>query len=174
MVEDILKFTEFIGLIFVAFLLWVFWPTFIGTGWLPTPMEIVRRMLEMACVQAEDTVFDLGSGDGRIVIVAAGEFGARAVGVEVDPLRLLWSRLRIRMSGLEEKASVLWSNFFHLDLRDANVVTIYQNQRTNNNLREKLKRELRPGTRVVSYMFTFDGWEPDEVDEGSKVYLYVI
>ena len=138
------------------------------------PMEIVRRMLEMAGVQPGDTLYDLGSGDGRIIVTAASEFGARAVGVEVDPLLLLWSRLRIKMAGLEEKASILWGNFFHLDLGDATVVTLYQNQRTNNNLREKFKRELKSGTRVASYSFTFDGWEPDEVDDESKVYLYLI
>lgn len=158
----------------MAFILWVTWPTFIGTGWLPTPMEAVRRMLEMADVQQGDAVYDLGSGDGRVIVTAAGEFGARAVGVEADPLRLLWSLLRIRVAGLEEKVSAVWGNLFSMDIGEATVVTVYQNPRTNKRLRGKLESELRPGTRVVSYMFTFEEWEPDEVDKEFKAYLYVI
>jgi len=174
-VEDALRSTaQLLVMALAAFAAWIIWPFLIGTGWLPSPMKMVRRMLEMAEVKPGDTLYDLGAGDGRIVITAAEEFGARAVGVEADPLRLLWSRLRIRMAGLEDRASVLWGNFFHTDLGDATVVTIYQRRGTNNDLREKLERELKPGARVVSYMFSFDGWRPEEVDEDSRVYLYVI
>lgn len=166
--------TWVIVFILAALVAWIFWPFFIGTGWLPSPMRIVRKMLDMADVRPVDIVYDLGCGDGRIIITAAQEFGARAVGVEADPIRTLLSKLRTRVAGLEGKVNILWGNFFHLNLGEATVVTIYQSQGTNNNLREKFKRELKPGTRIVSYMFTFDGWKPEKVDEKSNVYLYVI
>lgn len=165
---------EFALLALFAFIAWIFWPFLIGTGWLPSPMKAVRRMLGMAEVGPGDTLYDLGSGDGRFLIAAARELGARAVGIEADPLRVALSRLRIRAAGLQGMASVRWGNFFRVDLGEASVVTIYQSQGTNNDLRAKLERELRPGARVVSYMFTFDGWEPAEADEDSNVYLYVI
>jgi len=157
-----------------ALVVWIFWPFVIGAGWVPTPTKAVLKMIDMAEVKPSDTVYDLGSGDGRIIIAAAKERGCRAVGIEADPLRLLLTRLRIKAGGLEGRVEVLWGNFFKKDLGGATVVTIYQTQDTNNRLREKLRRELGPGSRVVSYVFTFEDWQPAKVDDRSEVYLYVI
>ena len=154
--------------------MWIVWPLLIGAGWVPTPRRVVRRMLRLAWVGPGDTLFELGSGDGRIMFMAAREFGAEAVGIEADPLRVLLTLAWIRLTGLTGRVSVLWGNFFKKDLGAASVVTVYQSTEINNRLKDKFTRELKPGTRVVSHAFMFDGWEPVKVDEESEVYLYVI
>lgn len=164
-----------IFLVFIGAIgLWIVWPLAIGAGWVPTPRRVVRRMLRLAGVGPGDTLFELGSGDGRIMFMAAREFGAEAVGIEADPLRVLLTLAWIRFTGLTGRVSVLWGNFFKKDLGAASVVTVYQSTEINNRLKDKFTRELKPGTRVVSHAFTFDGWEPVKVDEESEVYLYVI
>jgi hypothetical protein len=164
-----------IFLVFIGAIgLWIVWPLLIGAGWVPTPRRVVRRMLRLAGVGPGDTLFELGSGDGRIMFMAAREFGAEAVGIEADPLRVLLTLAGIRLTGLTGRVSVLWGNFFKKDLGAASVVTVYQSTEINNRLKDKFARELKPGTRVVSHAFTFDGWEPVKVDEESEVYLYVI
>jgi len=163
---------EFFLVFFCAVVVWMLWPLVIGAGWIPTPKKVVRKMLQLASVGADDTLFELGSGDGRIIFMAAIEFGAKAVGIEADPVRVLWTLIWIRLKGLKDQVDVLWGNFFKKDLTAASVVSIYQSTDINNRLKDKLMRELKPGTRVISYSFTFDSWEPIKVDEESKVYLY--
>jgi cyclopropane fatty-acyl-phospholipid synthase-like methyltransferase len=150
------------------------WPVVIGAIFVPTPMDIVEKMLLLADLKKDDTVIDLGSGDGRIIIEAAKKYGVNAIGIEADPLRLLWSRFRVRANGLENKVNIVWGNFFKTDLSKATVVTVYQGQGINNKLVSKFEKELEPGTRVVSYSFTFDGWNPIKKDPDSSVYLYNI
>jgi precorrin-6B methylase 2 len=153
---------------------WILYPIVFGAVWQPTPMDRVRRMLEMAEVGPGDLLYDLGSGDGRIVITAARDFEARAVGIEVDPILVSWSRFRIRAEGLEDRARVVWGNLFKEDLGEATVVTVFLRKGINNALREKLRGELRPGARVVSYLHTFDGWATAKVDEALRIYLYML
>jgi hypothetical protein len=157
-----------------AIVVWVLWPLLIGAGWVPTPRKVVRKMLSLADVGPGDMLYELGSGDGRIIFMAAKEFGAKAVGIEADPLRVLWTLVWIRVKGLRDQVSVLWGNFYKRDLGEASVVTVYQSTDINRKLRDKFKRELGPGTRVVSYAFTIEGWEPAKVDEEDQVYLYVM
>lgn len=159
---------------FAAVIVWLLWPLLIGAAWVPTPRKVARRMLQLAGVGPGDTLFELGSGDGRIIFMAATEFGAMAVGIEADPLRVLWTLAWIRLKGLTGKVSVRWGNFYNTDLGAASVVTVYQSTEVNNRLKDKFVRELKPGTRVVSHAFTFNGWETMKADEESQVYLYVI
>jgi SAM-dependent methyltransferase len=152
----------------------IIWPLLMGAAWSPTSVSVVDKMLEMAKVDSNDVVYDLGSGDGRIVAEAARRYHARAVGVEVDPLRVIWSWIAIRVMGLNNRVKIVWGNIFHQDIGDATVVTLFLWQRTNRMLKKKLLEELKPGTRVVSYIWTFDGWIPIEVDKEDRVYLYII
>jgi len=131
-------------------------------------------MLQLANVTPDDTVLDLGSGDGRIIIIAAEEFGAKAVGIEIDPLRIMWSRWNVQRKRLQEKVQVIRGNFFDLDISDATVVTVFQRIGTNNRLIAKLTSELNPGTRVVSYIHRFHGWSPVEKVEDSSIFLYIV
>lgn len=150
----------------------IMWPEFTGAPWVPTSGKLVKKVLEMAELKKGEVLYDLGSGDGRFVIAAARDFGATAKGIEIDPFRVLWSRLRIFVLHLGRNARILRSNFFNIDLRDADVVIMYLLQETNNKLQSKLESELRPGSRVVSVVWQFAGWELIRRDEKEMIFVY--
>jgi ribosomal protein L11 methylase PrmA len=158
----------------MAFGIFVLWSVAVGAGWEPTSRKKVRRMLEMSGAGPSDVVYDLGSGDGRILVEAAKTYHARAVGVEADPLRVLLSRLAVSVLHLKGQVKIVWGNFFHTDLSEATIVTLFLSQGTNRKLESKLLAELRPGTRVVSHVWTFDGWTPKSRDPDQNLSLYVI
>lgn len=126
-----------------------------------TPPEVACRMLEMAGVGPTDTIYDLGSGEGAIVIVAAREFGATAVGIEIDSSLVAASRRSAREAGVEERVRFVHANFYEVDLRPATVVTTYLLPGTMNELQPHLLRELGAGTRIVSHDFDMDRWPAD-------------
>jgi predicted RNA methylase len=164
-----------IAVVFVAiFLIFQTYTQKYGAPWVPTPYKTIRKMLEMAGVKPGDVVYDLGSGDGRVIIEAARSFGANAVGIEIDPLRFLWTKARIFFLGLSGKVNVLFGNFFKIDIGDATVVTIYLLQETNVKLIDKFIQELDPGTRIVSNTFTLPGLKIINQDEKSKIYVYIV
>jgi SAM-dependent methyltransferase len=148
------------------------WTDFVGAPYVATPRKAARKMLKMAAVDSADVVYDLGSGDGRLLWLAAQEFGARAIGIEIDPFRYAWTRILIQIKGLEKQVEVRRENFFRSDLGDASVVCCYLLRDTNLKLMKKLERELNPGTRVVSRKYIFHGWElmGEDVEEGLYVY----
>lgn len=152
----------------------VLWPWALGAAWTPTPMATVRRMLQLADVGQHDTVFDMGCGDGRIVMTAAREFGARAVGIEIEPLRFLVAWLRARFSRQRQLVTIRWGNIFKRDLTGATVVTLFLTDKANNRLRSRLCSNLRPRSRVVSYIWDFDDWEPCRTDAAHRIYLYEV
>ena len=121
---------------------------------------VIVEMLRMARVQPEDVVFDLGSGDGRVVVAAAHEFGARAVGIEIDPALVTESRARARRYGVADRVTILEGDLFTADLREATVVTLYLSADLNRRLRSKLTSEMPGGARVVSQRFDMGDWEP--------------
>jgi protein-L-isoaspartate O-methyltransferase len=126
-------------------------------------MRVAEKMLELADVNSSDVVYDVGSGDGRIVILAAQKFGARAVGVELDEKLVRESSARIAALGLEKRASIIRADMFATDLRPASVVTIYQLGVVNGRLRPQLERQLRSGTRVITLDFPIPGWQAVKV-----------
>ena len=126
----------------------------------PTPHHIVRAMLELAQVGSHDLVYDLGSGDGRVVIAAARDFVASAVGVENDPERVDEAERRAREAGVERKVRFLRADLYQADVRAASVVTLFLLEEANLILRPRLRRELAPGTRVVSYIHDMGDWKP--------------
>jgi len=126
-----------------------------------TPEEVGRAMLELAAVRRDDVVYDLGSGDGRLVIAAARRFGARGVGVELDAKLVQDSREAALKAGVSDRTQFLWQDIFQTDIAPATVVTVYLRQDVNLKLRPKLLRELRPGSRVVSHDFDMGDWRPD-------------
>jgi SAM-dependent methyltransferase len=129
-------------------------------------------MLEMAEVGPGDLVYDLGCGDGRTIVTAARRYGARAVGIEIDPLRYLWCQMLITTLGLRDRVRVVYGSFYGQDLSDADVVTCYLLQSTNEKLEGKLKQELHPSTRVLSNSFTFPGLHLLRRDAKADLYLY--
>jgi SAM-dependent methyltransferase len=135
-------------------------------------MNMVDKMLAMAEVGPDDLVYDLGCGDGRTIVTAARRYGARAVGVEIDPLRYLWCQALITVLGLRDRVRIVFGDFFSQDLSAADVVTCYLLQSTNNRLQRKLEQELRPGTRVVSNTFRFPGLHKVREDGDARLYLF--
>jgi len=132
-------------------------------------------MLLLAGLRRGETLFDLGAGDGRILVEAARKFGARAKGVEIDPVRVQRIRERLRATGVD--AEIIQADFMTVDLSSANVIAIYLSDSANSRLAPKLKRELRNGARVVSLDYTLPGWAPvkESIAKGAlqrKVYLY--
>jgi SAM-dependent methyltransferase len=125
-----------------------------------TPNEVVREMLRLAGVTRNDVVYDLGSGDGRIVIEAAKEHGARGVGIEIDPRLLAASERYARRARVSDRVRFLQQDLFQSDLREATVVTMYLGNELNVRLRPKLLSELRPGSRIVSHDFSMGDWPP--------------
>lgn len=129
--------------------------------WVPTPDSLVTRMLQLAQVTAQDTLFDLGSGDGKIVIAAAREFGARGTGVEFNPDMVALSIRRAAAAGVSDRARFVHGDIFETDFSSATVVTMYLLPQLNMRLRHTLMA-MKPGTRVVSHQFGLGDWEPDE------------
>ena len=152
----------------------IIWPLLIGAAWSPASKKVINKMLKMAEVDYRDILYDLGSGDGRIISTAARDYHATGVGVEADPIRVLWSRISIKVMGLSNRTRIIWGDLFNQDISHATVVTVFLWQRTNEKLKRKLQSELKPGTRIVSYIWTFSGWTPIAIDEEDRIYLYIM
>jgi SAM-dependent methyltransferase len=144
--------------------------------YVPTPTEVVTAMLKLAGVKKDDVVYDLGSGDGRIVIAAARRHGARAVGIEIDPARIDEATDNARRAGVADRVRFVNQDLFKADIGEATVVTLYLLPRVNERLRPKLLAELKPGTRVVSHGFDMGDWKPERtIEVGSvPVYLWIV
>jgi cyclopropane fatty-acyl-phospholipid synthase-like methyltransferase len=148
----------------------------INTPYVPTPERIVGAMLDLAGVRSGDTVYDLGCGDGRIVISAATKYGARGVGIDLNPARIDEAREGARAAGVSDKVVFETKDLFDADIRNATVVALYLLPEVNIRLRPRLFRELKAGTRVVSHSFGMGDWNPDKetVVDGEHLYLWVI
>jgi SAM-dependent methyltransferase len=146
----------------------------------PSPAEIIERMLEAANVKRGEIVVDLGCGDGRILITAVQKFGAKAVGVELNPRLVKEASEMIARLGLQNHARVVRGDIFEADLSQADVVALYLTTGSNEKLRPKLEQSLRPGARVVSHDYGIRGWNPVDVQEvfvhnrRHRIYLYEI
>ena len=142
----------------------------------PTPNEVVDKMLEMAKVTAKDVVYDLGCGDGRIVITAAQKYGVRAVGIDIDPQRILEATANAKAAKVTDKVRFIEGDLFDADISEATVVTLYLLTRLNEKLKPKLLKDLKPGTRVVSHAFDMGDWAPEQKAQvnSSTVYLWRI
>jgi cyclopropane fatty-acyl-phospholipid synthase-like methyltransferase len=143
----------------------------------PTPAEVVSAMLKLANVTAKDVVYDLGCGDGMIVTAAAKEFGARAVGIDIDPVRVKEANERVAKAGVTDKVKILNEDLFEANISQATVVTLYLLQTLNEKLIPKLNKDLKPGTRIVSQTFTMgENYPPEKTVEasGRSVYLWTV
>jgi len=145
--------------------------------YVPTPQPVVDAMLDLAAVKETDVVYDLGSGDGRIVITAAKKYGARGVGIELDPALVRQARANAAAAGVAARVRFLTADLFKADLSQASVVTLYLLQSINERLRPKLVRELKPGSRVVSHVFNMGPeWPPERTVsiERDRIFLWSI
>jgi SAM-dependent methyltransferase len=142
----------------------------------PTPDEVVDKMLELAKVTPKDVVYDLGCGDGKIVIRAAQKYGVRAVGIDIDPKRIAEATANAKAAKVTDKVRFIEADLFEADISEATVVTLYLLTRLNEKLKPKLLKDLKPGTRVVSHAFDMGDWKPEHTAQvsSSTVYLWRI
>src|ERR1700688_2729973 len=149
----------------------------INPPYVRTPANVVSAMLKLASVNASDIVYDLGCGDGRIVIAAAKEYGAHGVGIDIDPERIQEARENARKAGVETLVKFEVNDLFAADIHNATVVALYLLPDVHLRLRPKLLNDLKPDTRVVSHDFHMGDWKPEKhelVDAGSTIYLCII
>lgn len=144
--------------------------------YVPTSQTVVNAMLELADVGENDVVYDLGCGDGRIVITAAKDYGATGTGIDIDPERISEANANARKAGVEDKVNFIQADLFESDFSEASVVTLYLLSTINMKLRPILLKQLKPGTRVVSHAFDMGDWEPDETRmvNGTRIYLWTV
>jgi SAM-dependent methyltransferase len=144
--------------------------------YVPTPVQVVERMLQLGKVDKSDVVYDLGCGDGRVVIEAAKRYGVRGVGIDIDPQRIAEANANARAAGVTHLVEFRLADLFETDLREATVVTLYLLPSLNVKLRPKLQKELRKGARVVSHDFDMGDWKPQQTANvnGRTVYLWTI
>jgi Methyltransferase domain len=147
--------------------------------YVPTHEKVVAEMLKVAKVGKNDVLYDLGSGDGRIVITAAKQFGTRGVGVDIDPARVTEARENAKKAGVTDKVKFLQQDLFETDIREATVVTLYLLPEVNLRLRPKLLSDLKPGTRVVSHNYDMGDWTPLKtltlkVPQEHTIYYWVV
>jgi len=153
--------------------------------YLPTTEEAVVAMLKLADVKSTDVVYDLGCGDGRIVVAAAKNFGARGVGIDIDPVRIAEAKANAKKAAVENLVQFEENDLFQADIHEASVVTLFLLSSVNLKLRPKLLGELKPGTRIVSNTFEMGDWQPDKeltLEQGSdddgpfsrKLYLWIV
>ena len=150
-------------------------PVLINAPYVTTPESVVRAMLQLAGVTSRDTVYDLGCGDGRIVIAAA-KLGAHGKGIDINPERILEARANARKAGVEALVKFETGDVFEADIGEATVVALYLLPDQNIRLRPKLLKDLKPGTRVVSHAFGIGDWVPEKkrIVDGSPIYLWTI
>lgn len=144
--------------------------------YVPTPQPVVDEMLKMANVQQGDLIYDLGSGDGRIVITAAKNYGARGVGIDINPRLVQEATENAKQAGVGDHVEFRQQDLFKTDLSNATVVTLYLLPKINLQLRPKLLQELKPGTRIVSHAFTMGDWKPEKTAtvQGRMIYFWTV
>jgi predicted RNA methylase len=171
----IIQIVLLVVILFLFYLLSWFWPP--DSPWAPwwtTNKEVARRMCRLVKMKKGDVMYDLGSGEGDALLVAAKEFGATGVGIEIDPLRVWQSNFKIKQAKLQDKVTILKKNFFEVDFSDATVVFAYLVPKALKNLKKKFLTELKPGTRIVCYRYTIDYLHLIAEDKEQKVYIYEI
>lgn len=169
----ILNLVLFFLCVFLLLILSMVWPP--DSPWAPwwrTGRWIARAICKLGGVSKKDIVYDLGSGDGTALLTAAKEFGARGVGIEIDPLRATISKARIRAADLQNKIQVLQKNFFHVPIDKATVIFVYLVPKALLRLKPKFLSELKPGTRIVSYRYEIPYLPLVKKDEVHQLYLY--
>lgn len=164
----------FSALVLTLAALWTLIPALYGLPTVPTSPNRVRAALRLADLRAGEAFFDLGAGDGRVLVIAAREFGARATGIEIGPLQCLVSWWNARRNGVRHKVKVKRGNFYRADVRAADAVFVYATSRELRRLQTHLESQLRAGARVVTAGSDFPDWLPDKTDGANLLFLYVM
>ena len=159
-------------LLFIIGLLWILIPALYGLPPVPTRPERIQKALKLANLQPNEILYDLGAGDGRVLLIAARDFDAKAIGIEIGPIQcaLIW--LKVIANGLAQQVQVRWENFYKADLKDADVVFVYATSKEVMKLAPHLETQMKKGSRVVSISADFPEWEPTVLDEQDLIFIY--
>jgi len=162
----------FFILLFIIGLLWIFVPALYGLPPVPTNQNRIRKALQLANLQPDETIYDLGAGDGRVLLIAAREFHAKAVGIEIGPVQcaLIW--LRITASGFGNHIQIKWGNYLKADLSHVDVVFLYATSKEVLRVASYLEKQMKPGSRLVSISADFPEWEPSTMDDRELIFVY--
>ena len=156
----------------VLILLWIVFPAIYGLPLVATKPGRIRRALKLANLQPDEVLYDLGAGDGRVLLMAAREFGAKAVGIEIGPIQCAWIWLRAVASGFGSQIQVRWAKFYKADLRNADVVFVYATSTEVVKLAPHLEQQMKKGARLVSISADFSEWEPSAFDNRDLISVY--
>lgn len=148
----------------------LYWTRIVGAPWVPTSMKTVQRMLDLADLQPDDAVYDLGCGDGRLVITAAMRYKVKAVGIEIDPLRYLWCQFLVCILFQRKNVRIIFGNIYHQDYSEADVVMCFLLPEALKKLEDKFRRELPSQARVISNRYLFPTLEPIRQDGEIRLY----
>jgi hypothetical protein len=159
-------------LLFILLLAWILIPALYGLPSVPTKPERIRKALKLANLQPDEVIYDLGAGDGRVLLIAAREFGAKAVGLEIGPIQCVLIWLRITANGLADRIQIRWENFYKADLREADVVFVYATSKEVLKLASHLEMQMKRGARLVSISADFPEWEPSAFDDHDLIFVY--
>jgi len=159
-------------ILFLLGLLWMLVPALYGLPSRPTGLNRIRQALKLVNLQPDEVLYDLGSGDGRVLIIAAREFGARAVGIEIGPVQRAFSWVQVRRNGVRHKVRIEAGSFYYADLHEADVVFVYATSREVVKLAPHLEQQMRRGSRLVSISADFSEWEPSTFDERQLIFIY--
>ena len=170
----ILFFYGFFLFLFILGLLWILIPALYGLPSIPTRPDRIRKALMLVNLQPDEILYDLGAGDGRVLLIAAREFGAKAVGIEVGPVQcaLIWSRAAA--SGFGNQIQIKWGNYLKADLSKANVVFVYATSKEVARRSSFLEKQMKQGSRVVSISADFPEWEPSAFDQRDLIFTYTM
>ncbi|CCQ91868.1 putative methyltransferase [Nitrospina gracilis 3/211] len=170
MIADV---ASFLLLALALLLAWVvLGPVFFGAPWHWTGQGALRRALDLADAQPGETLVDLGSGDGRVLITAARDYGLKGVGIEIDPVKVWVSRLWAKLSGVSDRVVIHWGNVADHPCKEADIVYLYLSHQAVDRLFPALFASLKPGARVVTQRFCLPGLRPDKIDCGGTLFLY--
>ncbi len=164
--------TTFLVSVLLLLAAMVILPIFFGAPWHPLLPGTIRRILRFAEVQPGETICDLGCGEGRVLIAAAKEFSAQAVGVEIDPLKILLARFLVRINGVGDRVKIVQGNLFDFDPGSADVLYLYLTHQAMDKLFPEILKKLKPSVRIVSYRFCLRGMTPEKVSEDKTLFLY--
>jgi hypothetical protein len=162
----------FFILVFIVIALWILIPALYGLPPVPTRPERIQKALKLANLQPNETLYDLGAGDGRVLSMAARDFGAKAVGIEIGPIQCVLIWLRVTAQGFGSQIQVRWENYYKADIHDADVVFVYATSKEITKLAPHLERQMKKGSRLVSISADFGEWEPSAVDERDLIFVY--
>ncbi len=159
-------------LLFILIFVWILIPSLYGLPSVPTKPERIQKALKLAKLRPNEVLYDLGAGDGRVLFLAAREFGANAVGLEIGPVQCAIIWLRITASGLSNQIQIKWENFYKANLSEADVVFVYATSQEVAKLASHLEQQMKPESRLVSISADFPDWEPSVVDQHELIFVY--